>query len=178
VTRLPTIGDWGTVPRVRTLLVGWLVVTVSIGATGCITQDDARKLVAALQAAQPSRPDVAPVMVTRDPIRYPASMYGRRAQGNVTLRIFIDSIGRVHSESTQVVETSGEPAFDSAAVAGVRDLRFSPARRKGTPVAVSVLFPVYFRHPQGPPVPGDSVLHGSASPTHAPDGPTGDSTGR
>jgi protein TonB len=154
-----------------------LVGAASVVISGCVTQDDAKKLVEALQAAQPSRPDVAPVMLTRDPIRYPASMYGQRAQGNVTLRIFIDSVGRVHPESTQVVESSGAPAFDSAAVAGVRDLRFAPAKRKGTPVSVSVLFPVYFRHPQAPPVPGDSVLH-SGSPASAPGGMTGDSTGR
>jgi TonB family protein len=173
-------------PRTRALLAAWLGVavpvtvpaTVSVGLTGCITQDDAKKLVAALEVAQPSRPDVAPVMLTRDPIRYPASMYGQRAQGNVTLRIFIDSTGRVRPESTQVVESAGAAAFDSAAVAGVRDLRFSPARRKGTPVAVSVMFPVYFRHPQAPPIPGDSVLRGGQSPTYAPSGPRGDSTGR
>jgi len=158
----------------------WCACVVATGSiTGCITQDDAKKLVAALAVAGPARPDVAPVMLTRDPIRYPASMYGQHAQGNVTLRIFIDSVGRVHPESTQVVEPSGTPAFDSAAVAGARELRFTPARRKGTPVAVSVLFPVYFRHPQGPPVPGDSVLHRGDSPqTQPPGGPRGDSVGR
>jgi len=58
-----------------------LVGAASVVISGCVTQDDAKKLVEALQAAQPSRPDVAPVMLTRDPIRYPASMYGnaRRA---------------------------------------------------------------------------------------------------
>ena len=144
---------------------------------GCITQDDAKKLVADLQESQPSRPDVPPVMLTRDPIRYPASMYAQHAQGNVTVRIFIDAVGRVHPESTQVVESSGVPAFDSAAVSGVRDLQFTPAKRKGTPVAVSVLFPVYFRHPQGSPVPGDSVLHRGDTPAPAPPGAP-DTSGR
>jgi TonB family protein len=176
------LGDWRTAPRARALLARWLGVTAWgtawIGATACITQDDAKKLVAALEAARPARPDVAPVMLTREPIRYPASMYAQRAQGNVTLRIFVDSTGRVRPESTQVAETSGVPAFDSAAVAGARDVRFSPARRKGTPVAVSVMFPVYFRHPQGPPILGDSVLHGGQGSTYAPVSPRGDSVGR
>jgi TonB family protein len=161
---------------------GWLVLVVGLTAglavAGCITQDDAKKLVADLQESQTSRPDVPPAMLTRDPIRYPASMYGQHAQGNVTLRIFIDAAGRVHPESTQVVESSGVPAFDSAAVSGVRDLQFTPAKRKGTAVAVSVLFPVYFRHPQAPPVPGDSVLHRGKSPAPAPGGAAGDTTRR
>ncbi len=161
---------------------GWLIlvvgVTLSPAVAGCITQDDAKKLVADLQESQTSRPDVPPMMLTRDPIRYPASMYGQHAQGNVTLRIFIDAIGRVHPESTQVVESSGVPAFDSAAVSGVRDLQFAPAKRKGTAVAVSVLFPVYFRHPQAPPVPGDSVLRRGEHPAAAPAGAAGDTTRR
>lgn len=145
---------------------------------GCITQDDAKKLVADLQEAQGSRPDVAPVMLTRDPIRYPASMYAQHAQGNVTLRIFIDAVGRVRPESTQVVESSGVPAFDSAAVSGVRDLQFTAAKRKGTPVAVSVLFPVYFRHPQGSPVAADSVLHRGGAMAPAPRASGGDTSAR
>ncbi|MFI5248850.1 MAG: energy transducer TonB [Gemmatimonadales bacterium] len=173
--RSVTAGEAGRVRR-----PGWLVLAaglaVGLAGTGCITQDDARKLVADLQESQASHPDVPPMMLTRDPIRYPASMYGQHAQGNVTLRIFIDAAGRVHPESTQVVESSAVPAFDSAAVSGVRDLQFTPAKRKGTAVAVSVLFPVYFRHPQAPPVPGDSVLHRGEHPATASGGAAGDTT--
>jgi TonB family protein len=152
--------------------------SICLVIAGCITQDDARKLVADLQESQTSRPDVPPAMLTRDPIRYPASMYAQHAQGNVTLRIFIDAVGRVHPESTQVAESSGVPAFDSAAVSGVRDLQFTPAKRKGTPVAVSVLFPVYFRHPQGSPVAGDSALHRGSVPVSAPRAADGDTSAR
>jgi protein TonB len=127
--------------------------------TACISKDEAKKLVEGFQSSHPSRPDGLPVMLNREmPVRYPPALYSRRAQGNVTLRIFLDSTGRVHPESTEVIQSSGEPAFDSAAVTGVREARFSPATRHGTPVAVTILFPVYFRHPQGAPVPGDSVL--------------------
>jgi TonB family protein len=136
---------------------------VVAGLAACVTKDEAKKLVEALQSAQPTRPDVLPVMLSRDvPVRYPPALYGKKAQGNVMLRIFIDSTGRVRPESTVVAETSGEAAFDSAAVAGVRDLHFSPAQRHGAPIAVSILFPIYFRHPQGAPVPGDSVLRRGA----------------
>jgi TonB family protein len=136
---------------------------LGVGLLGCVTKDDAKKFVESMAASQSTRPDVLPVMINRQvPVRYPPSLYTRKAQGNVSLRIFIDSTGHVPPESTTVVRSSGEPAFDSAAVAGARALQFVPAKRRGRPVAVSVLFPIYFRHPQGAPVPGDSVLHRGA----------------
>jgi TonB family protein len=82
-------------------------------------------------------------------------------QGNVTLRIFIDAQGRVAADSTRVVETSSFAALDSAAVKGSRELRFVPARRRGDAIPVSILFPVYFRHPDAPALPGDTILRQS-----------------
>ena len=100
-----------------------------------------------------------PVMLNQEPIfLYPASLYARKIQGNVTLRIFIDRDGRVRPESTRVQESSGFASLDSAAVAGSQELRFAPARLRGNPVAVSRLFPVFFRHPEASPLPGDTVL--------------------
>jgi TonB family protein len=105
------------------------------------------------------RPDEMPSLVNADlPFRYPAALYTRRIQGNVTLRIFIDRDGRVAPDSTIVDEPSGYPALDSAAIAGAPDLHFVPAKVHGDPIAVSILFPVYFRHPEARPLPGDSVL--------------------
>lgn len=105
------------------------------------------------------KPDEQPALVTSDlPFRYPAELYARRAQGNVTLRLFIDRDGRVVPESTRIDEPSKFAAFDSAAVQGAASLRFVPAKLHGDPVGVSVLFPVYFRHPEAKPLPGDSVL--------------------
>jgi protein TonB len=92
------------------------------------------------------------------PFRYPASLYAQRVQGNVTLRIFVERDGRVRPESTRVAESSGYTSFDSAAIAGSQELYFAPARRKDEPVAVSILFPVFFRHPEASPLPGDTVL--------------------
>jgi TonB family protein len=92
------------------------------------------------------------------PFRYPSALYAQKVQGNVTLRIFIDSLGTVHPESTLVVESSGYGALDSAAVKGSRELSFTPAKKRDVPVAVSVLYPVYFRHPEATPLPGDSIL--------------------
>ena len=92
------------------------------------------------------------------PFHYPAALYARKLQGNVTLRLFIDVNGRAVTDSTRVDETSGYPAFDSAAVAGAGELRFVPAKLRGEPMAMKILFPVYFRHPDAPALPGDSIL--------------------
>ncbi len=114
------------------------------------------------------QPDVAPVMLNKElPFRYPPALYAQQVQGNVTLRIFIDRAGQIVADSTHVVETSGFTALDSAAVRGSHDLRFLPARTQGQPVPVSILLPVFFRHPSAGPLPGDTILRktGSASPS-------------
>jgi hypothetical protein len=38
------------------------------------------------------------------------------------------------------------------------DLRFIPSNTRGQAVPVSILFPVYFRHPEAAPLPGDTIL--------------------
>lgn len=104
-------------------------------------------------------PDELPVMLNREPpFRYPPALYARRVQGNVILRLFIDRDGRVRPESTMVMETSGYAELDSSAVVGSEALRFVPAKSAGDAHALSVLFPVLFRHPAAPPLPGDTAL--------------------
>jgi TonB family protein len=111
------------------------------------------------------RPDVMPVVTNQNlPFRYPTTLYAQKVQGNVTLRLYIGADGRVLPESTRVVETSGHTALDSAAVRGSEDLAFVPAKRRGEPMPVSLLFPVYFRHPDAEPLPGDSVISPAESP--------------
>jgi protein TonB len=105
------------------------------------------------------QPDVAPVMLNKDlPFRYPPALYAQKVQGNVTLRIFIDQQGAIVADSTRIAETSGFTALDSAAMKGSRDLKFEPAKTQGQPVPVSILLPVFFRHPDAPPLAGDSVI--------------------
>src|SRR3954453_22664923 len=105
------------------------------------------------------QPDVAPVMLNKElPFRYPPALYAQKVQGNVTLRIYIDSNGAIVPDSTRVAETSGFNALDSAAMKGSRDLKFEPAKTQGQPVPVSILLPVYFRHPDAPPLAGDSII--------------------
>jgi TonB family protein len=105
------------------------------------------------------QPDIAPVMLNKElPFRYPPALYAQKVQGNVTLRIFIDSNGAIVPDSTRVAETSGFNALDSAAMKGSRDLKFEPAKTRGQPVPVSILLPVFFRHPDAPPLAGDSII--------------------
>lgn len=116
------------------------------------------------------QPDVAPVMLNKElPFRYPPALYAQKVQGNVTLRIFIDSNGAIVPDSTRIAETSGFTALDSAAMKGSRELRFEPAKTLGQPVPVSILLPVYFRHPDAPPLAGDSIIkHDSAAASSTP----------
>jgi protein TonB len=110
------------------------------------------------------QPDVAPVMLNKElPFRYPPALYAQKVQGNVTLRIYIDKEGAIVPDSTRIAETSGFTALDSAAMKGSRDLKFEPARTMGQPVPVSILLPVYFRHPDAPPLAGDSVIKRDSS---------------
>ncbi len=91
-----------------------------------------------------------PVALNADPaVQYPPDLYDRRVEGDVVLRLFIDSSGRLAPESTRVSESSGFAALDSAAMRGVSRLRYAPARRHGLSVATSFLQTVEFRHPAG-----------------------------
>jgi TonB family protein len=110
------------------------------------------------------RPDELPALITAElPFKYPAALYARKVQGNVTLKLFIDRDGRVLRDSTRIEEPSGFPAIDSAAIRGAPELRFVPAKLHGDAVPVSILFPVYFRHPEARPLPGDTILKAGKS---------------
>jgi TonB family protein len=110
------------------------------------------------------QPDIAPVMLNKElPFRYPPALYAQKVQGNVTLRIYIDRDGSIVADSTRVAETSGFNALDSAAMKGSRDLKFEPAKTQGVAVPVSILLPVFFRHPDAPPLAGDSVIKRDSS---------------
>lgn len=135
-----------------------LAALLGLLPAACIDKKTAQAAVEAIQSG-PEKPDVLPRMRgTQLPFRYPRDLYERKVQGNVTLRIYIDAAGRVHPESTMVVEPSGYPSLDSAAVAGVPLLDFTPATLRGQPIPVTILFPVFFRHPQAAALPGDTIL--------------------
>lgn len=144
--------------RARVIFVPLFAVTFVLAAA-CMDKTAPRKVLHAVQAAARHPDELPKVLNTELPFRYPAALYARRIQGNVTLRLLLDRDGRVDADSTRVEETSGYPALDSAAVKGSRDLRFVPARLRGDPLPATVLFPIYFRHPEARPLPGDTILN-------------------
>jgi TonB family protein len=95
------------------------------------------------------------------PIQYPPRLYDQKVEGDVILRLFVDSAGRLVPESSRVAESSNYPTLDSAALSGARKLRFAPARRHGLAIATSFLQPVEFRHPQA----GGAVSRGGPDTT-------------
>jgi TonB family protein len=98
-----------------------------------------------------------PVALNAEPtIQYPPTLYDRGIEGDVELRLFVDSTGRLAAESTRVMESSGTAELDSAAVRGVARLQYAPGRRHGLPVATAFRQTIEFRHPgsgAAPPVP-------------------------
>ena len=98
--------------------------------------------------APPPPESEAPVALNADvPIAYPPALFEQKIEGEVVLRLFTDSTGRLIPESTRVAESSNYPALDSAALAGSARLRFAPAKRHGIAVATTFLQPVEFQHP-------------------------------
>jgi protein TonB len=81
------------------------------------------------------------------PFRYPLELYEQRVEGDVTLRIHVDSSGAVVADSLRIAETSGNAMLDAAALQGAPALQFRPARLGGRAVPLTVLFPVKFRLP-------------------------------
>ncbi|HSH76241.1 MAG TPA: energy transducer TonB [Longimicrobiales bacterium] len=76
------------------------------------------------------------------PIEYPLHMWDQDMEGETLLRVRVIDTGVV--DSVEVLQSSGYPSFDSAAVAGARDLRFAPARMDGKRITVWAEVPVYF----------------------------------
>jgi TonB family protein len=85
------------------------------------------------------------------PVRYPPALLEQGIEGQVLLRLYVDSAGRIIPDSTRIEESSGYPALDSAALVGSPDLRFSPALQQGRPIAAPFIQPVQFRGPRARP---------------------------
>jgi TonB family protein len=139
-------------------------IVLALVASACVGDADTKKM-AQVFAGGGAGPDELPVMTNKQaPFRYPTAAYAQKIQGNTVLRIFIDANGNVAPDSTTIAEASGTPALDSAAIVGARELHFVPAKKNGQPMAVSILFPVYWRHPDAKPLPGDTILNRSRTP--------------
>ncbi|MDX1646153.1 MAG: energy transducer TonB [Longimicrobiales bacterium] len=76
------------------------------------------------------------------PIEYPLHLWDQDLEGETILRVRVGDTGGV--DSVEIIESSGHVAFDSAAVEGALQLRFTPARRGGERIEVWAQVPVRF----------------------------------
>ncbi len=104
------------------------------------------------QAAATMENDVPVAINSGSPFQYPPDLYDQSVEGQVRLRLYVDSAGRVRPDSTRVALSSGTPALDSAAVRGAAQLQFAPAHKNGQPVGTAFYQPVIFRRSAEPPV--------------------------
>ncbi len=80
---------------------------------------------------------------------YPAELRASRRQGTVVVSMVVSPEGETREVG---VVSSSEPGYDSATVAAVRLLRFTPAAVAGKPVAVRLELPIQWQ-----PAPEDST---------------------
>ena len=114
-------------------------------ATACGSHEDAVR-----DQAQNRQNDVPVAINGESPFQYPPDLYDQGIEGEVRLRLWVDSTGRVATESTRVASSSGTAELDSAAVRGAAQLQFAPAHREGRPIATAFYQPVLFRRRAAP----------------------------
>ncbi|HEX2205759.1 MAG TPA: energy transducer TonB [Longimicrobium sp.] len=120
---------------------------------------------AALAAAACERepiPETPPRQVSESTFQYPEELWDAGVEGETTLRLFIDATGAV--DSARVEKGSGYAAFDSAALAGSREMRFEPARRGEEAVSAWFLLPVKFELAPGAEAPPAEAAAAPAAP--------------
>lgn len=79
------------------------------------------------------------------PFRYPIDEWDADVEGEVVVMVHVTDVGGV--DSVYVLESSGRPTLDSAAVSGARELEFAPGRRGDERIAMWAKLPVRFTKP-------------------------------
>lgn len=116
--------------RKRGLAAAALGLLVIVG--GCRRQDE-------LEQPRP--------LYGEEPVEYPLSLWDAGVEGQTVLRVRVTDLGTV--DSVEIAESSGHVGLDSAAVSGVRDLRFEPGRRNGERIRMWATLPIIFsKRPQ------------------------------
>ena len=123
------------------------LVVLALALVACERKSDGTMRLVDRSAPPPVSPAEEPPVAINpvSPVRYPPTLLEQGIEGQVLLRLYVDSAGRVIPDSTHIEESSGYPALDSAAVAGSPDLRFSPALHQGRPIAAPFIQPIQFR---------------------------------
>jgi len=99
-------------------------------------------IAAAHRTPSGTAPEVPPQLRDNRPPDYPLEALRQRFEGTVLLRVHVAANGRV--AEVEILDSSGHPILDAAAVRAIRSWRFAPATRGGRPVAATVRQPVRF----------------------------------
>lgn len=75
-------------------------------------------------------------------LQYPPASRRMQEQGEVRVRVLVDAAGL--PQQTQLLQSSGHPRLDEAALATVRATRFKPYAENGTPLPFWVVMPLVF----------------------------------
>jgi TonB family protein len=130
-----------------------LSLSLALTLIACERKSDGTMRLMDRDASIPATPaEEPPVAINAvSPVRYPPALLEQGIEGQVLLRLYVDSAGQVIPDSTRIAESSGYPALDSAALVASPELRFSPALHQGHPVAAPFIQPVQFRGPRARP---------------------------
>lgn len=85
--------------------------------------------------------DVRPTPVKTPPPEYPDAMRRGGVSGVVALKVEIDETGAVSNCS---VSKSSNAEFEQPALKAVKNWKFTPAKKDGAPVKVSLVIPIKF----------------------------------
>ena len=80
-------------------------------------------------------------------VTYPMELWDREVEGETILRVRVEADGSVGE--VRITVPSGEAAFDTAAVRGLRGARFEPARRGDEEISIWASIPVLFSKKPG-----------------------------
>lgn len=83
------------------------------------------------------------IPVSQPPPEYPRNAMRDAREGRVRVKVEIDAEG--NPTDTSIVESSGDPELDRAALRGVRRWHFKPAMSHGAPVASNATVPIEFK---------------------------------
>jgi len=119
---------------------------LAVLATGCSKKPPAEVPITPAVPV-PGQPEIA----------YPADLFNRRIRGEVMLYLVVDTAGTVIRDSTRIATSSGQAAFDAAALQAAQSLRFTPAHQGNRPVVAPIQVPIRFTLPDSLLSPKDSI---------------------
>jgi TonB family protein len=127
------------------LRVGAAVAAIVATLAGCA--DTVNPTAGGLKIGVQNAPLKPPVRIdSLQPFEYPPTAFSYGASGTTVLKILISETGSV--DSAFVLQSSGDPALDSAAVVNSRRLEWEPAKRGGRPIPIWGRLPVIYPRPE------------------------------